>query len=227
MLSLGNSGKTGVLKIYSHRGITDTIRRLCCICPVLPFELEIHELSTTEISEFSWNDMTVSSLPLRHKVDCLGYSLVLNRKPVFNPEKAKALGVDVRYWKELHSGKTISLDGRNISPDMVTDSRRKPLKTTYMTDTIFFDDMIRFAENSDLLISEGMYGDDGYIGKMLEKGHMVFSQSAKLARLSHSKELWLTHYSPALTNPHEYTDFVKDIFDNTVITDDGREMVLR
>lgn len=227
LLSLGNCGKTDVLKIYGHKGITDTIKKLCCICPVLPFELEIHELPLDCKYEFEWNDMTVSSMPLKHSIDCLGYSFVLKRKPVFNPQKAKSLGIDVKYWKELHSGKTIIIDGREITSEMVTDEQRNPIKVTYMTDTRYFEDMKEFAKNSDLLISEGMYGDDEYISKMAEKGHMVFSQSAEIARKSNSKMLWLTHYSPALVNPHEYAGDVKRIFKNTVISRDGEKCDLK
>lgn len=227
LLSLGNCGKTDVLRIYGHTGITDTIKQLCCICPVLPFELEIHELPLDCISEFEWNEMIISSMPLKHSVDCLGYSFVLNRKPVFNPQKAKSLGIDVKYWKELHAGKSITINGREITQEMVTDEQRKPIKVTYMTDSKYFDKMIDFAKNSDLLISEGMYGEDEYISKMAEKGHMVFSQSAEIAKKSHSELLWLTHYSPALVNPHEYADSVKSIFENTVISRDGEKTVLK
>lgn len=226
LLSLGNCGKTDVLKIYGHTGITPVIKQLCCICPVLPFELEIYELPLCE-SQFEWNDMIISAIPLKHSVDCLGYSFILNRKPVFNPQKAKSLNVDVKYWKDLHAGKPVTVDGREITQEMVTDEQRKPIKVTYMTDSKYFNKMIDFAKDSDLLISEGMYGDDEYIGKMAEKGHMVFSQSAEVAKKSGSKLLWLTHYSPALVNPHQYADSVKKIFENTVVSRDGEKMVLK
>ncbi|MDE5936802.1 MAG: ribonuclease Z [Ruminococcus sp.] len=227
LLSLGNCGKTGILKIYGHTGIADTIKKLCCICPILPFEIEINELSSYDNSEFDWNEISVSSMPLKHSVDCLGYSFVLNRKPIFNPKKAKSLEIDVKYWKELHSGKTITIDCKHISPEMVTDGQRKPIKVTYITDSRYFSKMTDFAENSDLLISEGMYGDDEYISKMTEKGHMVFSQSAELAKNSQSEMLWLTHYSPALKNPNEYSESIRKIFKNTVISRDGEKTVLK
>lgn len=227
LLSLGNCGKTDTLKIYGHTGITDIIKQLCCICPVLPFDVEIHELPLDSISSFEWNEIIISAMPMQHSVDCLGYSFVLNRKPVFNPQKAKALNIDVKYWKELHAGNTVTIDGREITQEMVTDEQRKPIKVTYMTDSRYFNKMIDFAENSDLLISEGMYGDDEYIDKMAEKGHMVFSQSAEIAKKSGSKMLWFTHYSPALVNPEEYAESVKQIFENTVISSDGEKTVLK
>ncbi len=227
LLSLGNCGKTDTLHIYGHTGIRKTIASLCCICPVLPFPIEITELPLHETAAFAWNDMTVQSMPLRHSMDCLGYSLTLHRKPVFNPQKAKALGIPVQYWKALHAGETITTEDGVFTQDMVTDEARKPIKLTYMTDTVYFPEMIGFAKNSDLLVCEGMYGDDDYIPKMLEKGHMVFSQAGELAKESGSSRLWLTHFSPALSNPAEYTEMVQAIFPDTVVSTDGQKMTLK
>lgn len=227
LLSLGNCGKTDTLKIYGNTGIAETLRKLLCICPVLPFEIEITELPNHTKSSFIWNDIVISSLPLDHRIDCLGYSFVLNRKPVFAPDKAKSLGIDLKYWKTLHSGNEVVIDGQTITPEMVTSKRRSPIKVSYITDTRYFDELADFAENSDLLICEGMYGDDEYTVKMREKGHMVFSQSAALAVNSGSKKLWLTHYSPALTNPMDYVEFMEKLFPETTISTDGQSIVLK
>ena len=102
LLSIGNCGRTEPLRIYGGIGIADTVKKLCCICPFLPFGIEVAELPADQPSELLWNGMTVHTLPLRHSVECLGYSFTLYRKPVFAPEKAKALGVDVKLWSRLH-----------------------------------------------------------------------------------------------------------------------------
>ena len=96
-----------------------------------------------------------------------------------------------------------------------------------MTDSVYCDKMIPFAEGSDLLVCEGMYGDDDSIEKMTEKFHMVFSDSARIAAAANVKELWLTHYSPALVNPEDYEQSVRKIFPNTVISKDGQKTVLK
>ena len=170
--------------------------------------------------------MTVSTLPLRHGIPCIGYSFRLDRKPVFNPQKAEELGVEVRYWRQLHSGESVFVDGWEITTDMVTDAARDPIKITYMTDTVAFDEMAEFAKDSDLLVCEGMYGDDEMIDKVREKGHMVFSQSADIATRSGSKELWLTHYSPAMPEPKMYEKQVRAQFRNTIISKDGQKKTL-
>ena len=82
LLTLGNTGKLTPLKIYGPSGIMDVVNKLRCICPVLPYELEIIELDIIQTSRFEWNGIQVSSLPLLHNIPCLGFSFVLKRKPV-------------------------------------------------------------------------------------------------------------------------------------------------
>ena len=226
LLSIGNTGKTSMLTIYGCNGLARIIKNICCICPLLPYGIDIVELDSKRPSQLQWNDMTVSTLPLRHGIPCIGYSFRLDRKPVFNPQKAEELGVEVRYWRQLHSGESVFVDGREITTDMVTDAARDPIKITYMTDTVAFDEMAEFAKDSDLLVCEGMYGDDEMIDKVREKGHMVFSQSADIATRSGSKELWLTHYSPAMPEPKMYEKQVRAQFRNTIVSKDGQKKTL-
>ena len=222
LLSIGNTGKTSMLTIYGCNGLARIIKNICCICPLLPYGIDIVELDSKRTSQLQWNDMTVSTLPLRHGIPCIGYSFRLDRKPVFNPQKAEELGVEVRYWRQLHSGESVFVNGREITTDMVTDAARDPIKITYMTDTVAFDEMAEFAKDSDLLVCEGMYGDDEMIDKVREKGHMVFSQSADIATRSGSKELWLTHYSPAMPEPKMYEKQIRSQFRNAVVSKDGQ-----
>ena len=226
LLSIGNTGKTSMLTIYGCNGLARIIKNICCICPLLPYGIDIVELDSKRTSQLQWNDMTVSTLPLRHGIPCIGYSFRLDRKPVFNPQKAEELGVEVRYWRQLHSGESVVVDGREITTDMVTDAARDPIKITYMSDTVAFDEMADFAKGSDLLVCEGMYGDDEMIDKVREKGHMVFSQSADIAVRSGSKELWLTHYSPAMPEPRMYEKQVRALFRNTIVSKDGQKKAL-
>ena len=226
LLSIGNTGKTSMLTIYGCNGLARIIKNICCICPLLPYGIDIVELDSKRTSQLQWNDMPVSTLPLRHGIPCIGYSFRLDRKPVFNPQKAEELGVEVRYWRQLHSGESVFVDGKEITTDMVTDAARDPIKITYMTDTVAFDEMAEFAKDSDLLVCEGMYGDDEMIDKVREKGHMVFSQSADIATRSGSKELWLTHYSPAMPEPKMYEKQVRAQFRNTIVSKDGQKKTL-
>ncbi len=220
LLSAGNYGKTSPLTICAPRGGKRIIENICCICGAIPFDINIHELDP-EGERFSFDDLEIAAFPLRHRIECFGYSITEHRLPVFVPEKADALGVPLNMRGILHHGGSVEINGRKITPDMVTAQKRPPLKITYITDTVYFEKLAYHAADSDLLVCEGMYGSDEFIPQMREKGHMVFSQSARVARDSHSKELWLTHYSPALRDPFEYESQVKSLFPAAVIGRDG------
>jgi ribonuclease Z len=88
------------------------------------------------------------------------------------------------------------------------------------------DEMIDFVQGADLLISEGMYGDEALQMKMEEKGHMLFTDSARLAMEAHAKRLWLTHYSPAFMDPETYLENARRIFPDTEAAKDGMRITL-
>ncbi|MFZ5987134.1 MAG: hypothetical protein ACOYWZ_08450 [Bacillota bacterium] len=53
---------------------------------------------------------------------------------------------------------------------------------------------------------------------------MMFSEAGLLAKQRSVKELWLTHYSPSLTEPEEYIETERTIFTNTVA---GRDLLTK
>ncbi len=68
-----------------------------------------------------------------------------------------------------------------------------------------------------------MYGETDKLSKAKEHKHMIFAEAAKLARDAGGvKELWLTHYSPALVRPEDFLPETKKIFPNTIAAKDGR-----
>lgn len=229
LLTLGNNGKTTPLKIFGPKGMKGAVLSLMSIAPMLPYKVEIEEAELSKgKGSFSEGELEISYLMLEHNIPCLGYSVVLNRKPVFNPLKAEKLSIPLQYYRKLHSGEAVELsDGSLITPDMVTDEERMPLKLCYCTDTKVFDGISDFADGSDLFISEGMYADEGMRKKMSEKGHMLFTDSARLAKKSGVKKLWLTHYSPALEKPESCIAAARKIFPKSFAAYDGIRVTLR
>jgi ribonuclease Z len=225
LLSLGNSEKTTPLDIFGPPGLEKVLSAMKIIAPVVPFQITVNECDGAGMT--GKGEMLISYLPLSHGVPCLGYSVTVTRKPVFNPQKAEALKIPKTLYKILHSGKNVCHDGREITPEMVIDSERRPLKVCYFTDTQPVRGMADFAANADLLISEGMYGEDEMRDKMLAKGHMVFSDSAKIAKEANVRRLWLTHYGPKMISPDKYIHSARSIFPETETAYDGIRTTLR
>jgi ribonuclease Z len=222
LLTLGNHGKTTPLTLIGPRGLQAVVSALTIIAPALPYRLELIELKNEAEGCLEAGDIAISYLPLQHSTRCLGYKVSLRRKPVFNPGKARRLGIPKPFYKHLHAGETVTLeDGRQITPDQVLDGARKPLTVCYITDSVYTESMVPFAAGADLLICEGMYGDEELRGKTEDKGHMVFGDAARLAAGAQAGRLWLTHFSPALKDPAAYLSGVQAIFKNTAVGYDG------
>jgi ribonuclease Z len=227
LLTLGNCNKTTPLTIIGPPGLPYVVSSLMVIAPALPYPLELMEWGTDAPAMMDAGDTHISSLPLLHSMPCLGYRIAFKRKPIFSPDRAKALGIPQKLYHTLHEGQPVLLeDGRMIEPHMVLDGERSPVQVCYLTDTRPMNEMIDFVRGSDLLISEGMYGDETLQMKMEEKGHMLFTDSARLAKEANAKLLWLTHFSPALTDPEAYLENARRIFPDTVAAKDGMSITL-
>lgn len=231
LLSVGNCSRTLPLDIYVPESAEEMIKNLVSVCGGLPYEVKIHVLPDRNTTAFTAEKidplLMVSTIPLEHSVNCIGYKLTLSRKPVFEPEKAKQLDIPVKYWKTLHSGSGVTLDdGRKISPSDVIKEQRPPINISYITDTLPTDRITDFVRNSDLLVCEGMYGDISKKQSMNEKGHMLMQDACEIAVKADVKKLWLTHYSPAESTPEAYEDELKNIFECVNISGDGDKLSL-
>ena len=100
------------------------------------------------------------------------------------------------------------------------------LKVTYTTDTRPTDSIVRNARGSDLFICEGMYGEKGDVNNAVKYKHMTFEEAGRLAKQAGVKELWLTHYSPALNRPEQYIEDVRQIFQNAYPGKDKKSLEL-
>ena len=227
LLTLGNNGKDSPLTVIGPKGLKSVVSALMIIAPALPYPVELIELGRSAEGTLEAGALELSYLPLAHGVPCFGYRVSLRRMPVFNPDKAERLGVPKMLYRALHTGESVKLDdGRRIKPEMVLDGERRPISVTYITDTLWTDRMAGFARDTDLLVCEGMYGEPEMHEKMEEKGHMIFSDSARVAAEAGAHHLWLTHYSPAMKDPGNYLENAKAIFERSEIGYDGIKTAL-
>jgi len=224
LLTLGNSGREEPLKIYGPPGLIEVIKALTIIAPELPFETILIELSDENLSTNHIGDIIIKSIPVDHTLSCLSYSIEIRRAGKFDVQRAKDNNIPIKFWSSLQNGKIIEHEGKRYVPEMVLGRERKGLKVTYSTDTRPTGELTDFCKGSDLLIGEGMYGENDQLQKAIKNKHMIFSEAATLAFKSHSKELWLTHYSPSLQNPDLFIDNAKNIFMNTVA---GKDLMVK
>lgn len=227
LLTIGNQGRVEPLNIIAPRGSTKYINSLLVVCGYLPYQVNISELHDSKIQEFEQIGLNITSIPLKHHVNCLGYSIQLELKPHFQPENAKKLNIPVQFWKVLHSGKSVIADDKIFTPEMVLGSPRRPIKISYVTDTRPVKNIKDVIKNSDLFICEGMYGEDEQLDNAKGKMHMIFSEAATIAHDAQVNEMWLTHFSPSMNKPEEFIDYASNIFPNTKVGKDLMSVTLK
>lgn len=223
LLTLGNADRTEPVVLIGPKGLIKVVSALRMITPALPFELSLIEIQD-DFQTFDFGDYRIEAFRVNHSVTCYGYNVIVDRKPKFDPERAKAQNIPLKLWNPLQKGNTVEQDGKVYTPDMVLGPARKGLKVTYCTDTRPTDFIVKNAKDADLFICEGMYGDKDpeTQAKAREKKHMTFYEAAEMAKDAKVKEMWLTHYSPSLTYPEDYKKDVCAVFENTVISKDGQ-----
>ena len=225
LLAMSNSDRTEPLTMIGPKGLERVVKALRVIAPELPFEIKFIELTEPQ-HQIRLHGYVIDAFKVNHRVTCYGYSISIERAGMFEVDKAKQNDVPMRFWSRLQKGETIESDGRVYFPELVLGPARKGLKVTYTTDTRPTDSIVRNAKDSDLFICEGMYGEKGDVNNAVKYKHMTFEEAGRLAKQAGVKELWLTHYSPALNRPEQYIEDVRQIFQNSYPGKDKKSLEL-
>lgn len=217
LLTIGGSGRLAPVTIIGPKGVEYIVKSICVIAPEVPFELKFVELLEDGVSKLMLSSFCISATPVVHNCPCYAYSLAIKRAGKFDIVAAESLGIPKNLWGLLQKGQDIEYNDRVYTPPMVMGGNRKGLKISYCTDSRPPRHLPEFIYESDIFICEGHYGDNMLLEKAKSHRHMIYSEAAQLAKNGKVKELWLTHFSPAMTEPSEYIKNASDIFENTII----------
>ena len=227
LLSLEKAGRDEPFHIWGPKGLKRVIDGLCIIVPPLGFQVLLHELPAAG-EKLEIIGLKIQAFPVDHGgIPCYGFRISLPRGASFDPEKAKAYNIPVRNWKKLQDGGTVVADGRIVRAADVTGPERQGITFVFCTDTRPCETLLKYAQDADMLILEGMYGAAEKLPQALKNHHMMFSEAAEIARKTQPGGLLLTHFSTSVDDPEEYLADIRSIFANTWAAHDGETVVMR
>ena len=210
------------LEVYGPKGLKefiDVIQKT--VQYTLTFPIEIHEIAKAgTICEE--NEYTVFAVEVDHVIPSFAFALIEKPRPgKFYPEKAKKLGIpEGPLWSRLQRGYSVTLpDGRTIRPSEVVGPPRPGRKIVYSGDTRPCMNLVRLAENADLLIHDATL-DDELAEKAYEDGHSTPSQAAEIARKAGVDRLVLTHISARYKSAEKLLEQAKKVFPNVFVAED-------
>ena len=210
------------LEVYGPKGLKefiDVIQKT--VQYTLTFPIEIHEIAKAGII-CEEDEYTVFAVEADHVIPSFAFALIEKPRPgKFYPEKAKKLGIpEGPLWSRLQRGYSVTLpDGRTIKPSEVVGPPRPGRKIVYSGDTRPCINLIRLAENADLLIHDATL-DDELAEKAYEDGHSTPSQAAEIARKAGVDRLVLTHISARYKSAEKLLEQAKKVFPNVFVAED-------
>lgn len=196
--SFQGADSTEPITIYGPKGVREFIRN------VLRYS-ETHltyKINYVEVDEgliFENDKFAVYAGKLNHKIDCWGYRVVEKDRPgEFLIDKLLKTGVKPGpICARLQKGEDVEVDGVILKSKDFTGPARAGRIITIISDTKYTDNIVKLAQNSDVLIHESTYGAGAEEEKLAKKhNHSTCVQAAKNALNSNSKKLILTHISP-------------------------------
>jgi ribonuclease Z len=194
--SMNLNDRTEELNIYGPEGTIDTVSTLLKLGYFTPgFKIILHELGDTETINFKKYEIT--SFNVDHDIPALGFVLHEHKRPgKFSLKKAKTLDIPKGpLFRKLQSGKSIKINGKTITPDMVMGKPRRGRKLVYSGDTRPCNSVINYATGADVLIHDACL-DSSLEAKANNYGHSTAKQAAEVAKKAKAKVLFLIHHSP-------------------------------
>ncbi len=226
LLSLEKAGKEETLDIYGPPGLKRVVEGLCVIVPKLSYPVLLHEMPLSG-SSFEAIGMEIRAFPVDHGIPCYGYRMKLQRKGVFDPEKARALKVPMREWKALQSGENVRVGLHTVNPEQVLGPERKGIVLLFSTDTRPCETLYKYTAGTDLAILEGMYAEEEKQSLAVKNHHMLFREAAEIAREAGAERLVLTHFSTSLEEPEKGLPAAEAVFPGTIAGKDGMAFRLK
>ena len=225
LFMVAHAGRTEPLDIFGPPGTTYVVEGLRRIAADLPFPVQMHELKSDQHFDLP-GGLRGSCAAASHGVPCLAYRVELERRPIFQPERAQALGLPLQLWSRVQRGETVEHDGQTIAPAQVLGPARRGISLAFITDTRPTTALSTFARDVDLLICESMYDDPEDLPLARANAHMLAEESARLASVAGAHALILTHFSPKITDVTIAEKTAQRVFPNTRAARDGMIVTL-
>ena len=217
-------GRTADLDVFIPKEmkefLEDDLNRYC----FLPYKIVLHAVDTTKQTILYENKtLTVESVPLDHRIACMGFVFREKNKPnVLLPEKCKQYGIPYKEFSKIKDGADyVMSDGRIISnAELTQKSDYVPRSYAYISDTAYFPPLIPQIKEVNLLYHEATFVEHN-VAQAVAAAHSTARQAASIAKEANVKQLAIGHYSIRYDNEDELLAEAMETFPNTVASQEG------
>ncbi|HDN85418.1 MAG TPA: ribonuclease Z [Candidatus Aerophobetes bacterium] len=155
------------------------------------------------------DDFKIVSTPVEHFVPAVGYAFLEKDKILIDKEKIRRLGLPDKgiIYREIKEKGRVIFKGKEIKLENIS-KVRKGKKVVYSGDTKICDNLIKLAENADLLIQDCTYFN--FDGESFEDyGHASFEDVLGMMKKIKVKKIILTHISRRYKDKEKLKKMIK------------------
>jgi ribonuclease Z len=190
--------RTNDLHLYGHRGLDEIITTQLKHSRSVPsFKIVFHQLAPhTTATIFEDDLLTVTTIPLAHKIPCAGFLFREKIKPRRVDKTRLPEGLLIQQIANLKKGEDVLDDNGAVlyRNEDLTLPPRHSRSYAYCSDTSYLERLAEAVRGVDILYHEATFGEED-AGKATETKHSTAMQAARLAKKAEVGKLLIGHFS--------------------------------
>lgn len=223
--TFGMLGRTARLKVFAPQEYESLFKQQVeFFCTGLEYPIDFIPVDTRK-NEVIYQDhsVTVSSIPLSHRVPCCGF---LFKEAVSLPHIRRDMidcyEISLSQINNIKNGADgITPDGTVIENSRLVESAELPRSYAYCSDTRYMPQLYQQVEGVNMLYHESTYASDNEDRAKLYY-HSTAKQAAMVARDAHVGKLLLGHYSARYNDEKGILAEAKSIFPESYLSQEGK-----
>jgi ribonuclease Z len=216
--------RTNDLHLYSQTGLDEIITTQLRYSRSAPgFKINFHRLEAGEQNIIYEDDaLSVETIPLVHKLPCLGFLFREKMKPRRVNKEKLPQGLLVRQIANLKKGMdVVDAEGNILHKNVdLTYPPRKSRSYAYCSDTAYAESILSQIKHVDLLYHEATFTIDE-LQKAAETQHSTAAQAALIAHKAQVTKLLIGHFSARYKDLAPALEEAKKVFEHTALAVEG------
>ncbi len=222
--------RTADLHLYSHAGLDEIImQHLKYANSALSYKIIFHRMKPNE-SEVLFEDekITVTSIPLLHKIPCSGFLFKEKPKPRRIDKETLPESLSHQELVDLKFGKDIFDDNGKLcyKNTALTLAPKRSRSYAYCSDTAYNEALLKHVDGVDVLYHEATFMNED-VDKATETKHSTAEQAAIIAQKANVGKLLLGHFSARYKDLNPLLEEAKKIFKDAYLAIEGLTFTIK
>lgn len=222
-------GRVKPLNLYGPKGLAEIITlQLQYSQTVFNYDVNYVEVDTEANKVVHEDDfVTVSSIPLDHRIPCCGYLFQEKKKNRRIRKDVIPEGFSIRNIIRLKHGEDIFNDDGELlykNKELTLDPR-KSYTYAFCSDTKYNESIIPIVEGADMLYHESTFLDE-HMDRASNTYHSTAKEAATIAKKAEVGKLLLGHFSVRYKELEPIEEEARTVFEESYLALEGEEFVL-